>query len=202
MLADDVKHRDDTAWILAGMAKHDLRKKDLAAALDIAPSGVSRLIGGTRRLKAQERTTIEKLFHKGGRDIPTSKVAHQDYFRETRVPIFADPDRVALGRHRAVEDIVELRLPPVGLSAALNPYGCFIPDDRWAPMFFAGEVIFVHPGRPATDGNRVIVRPRRGPVTLGRLRLANGARAIETPAGIEELAQDTKVHQIVSVEAG
>jgi hypothetical protein len=203
MLADGVEHGEDTAWILAGMAEHDLRKKDLAAALGIAPSGISRLIAGTRRLKAQERITIEKLFSQGRKDIQTPASAPQDSASKTnRVPIYADPDRVALGRHRSGEDIVEFRWPPVSLSAAINAYGCFIPDERWAPMFLAGEVIFVHPGRPTTAGARVIARPTRGPVLLGRLRVSSGTRAIETPSGLQDLAQDTKVHLIVSVEAG
>jgi hypothetical protein len=50
-----------------------------------------------------------------------------------------------------------------------------MPDDQLAPLYRAGEVIYIHPFRPPTVGSFVVVRFRspKGRVAIGEVTFAD-----------------------------
>jgi hypothetical protein len=94
--------------------------------------------------------------------------------------------------------VVERRPSPPQLVGVSGAYALFIPDDRLAPRYRAGEVIYIHPSKPPTVGSFVVVRFRspKGTATIGEIALVesnsislhvadiNGQRALlRSPTG-------------------
>lgn len=50
-----------------------------------------------------------------------------------------------------------VRRPP-GVSGAKDVYGLYMEGDSMEPKFLAGDLVFVHPGRPARIGDAVVVQ--------------------------------------------
>jgi SOS-response transcriptional repressor LexA len=82
-------------------------------------------------------------------------------------PLVADPR----GFYALEVGEAERRPAPPQLTGVTDAYALFIPDDRLAPRYRAGEVIYIHPSRPATVGSFVVVRFRSpaGKVVIGEV---------------------------------
>jgi hypothetical protein len=86
-------------------------------------------------------------------------------------PLVADPR----GFYALEVGEAERRPAPPQLTGVSGAYALFIPDDRLAPRYRAGEVIYIHPSRPPTVGSFVVVRFRSpaGKVVIGEVQSAD-----------------------------
>jgi transcriptional regulator with XRE-family HTH domain len=196
----------DAEWIRDRLRATGKTQRGLAKALELDPSAVSRLLEGTRQLKAQEIPHIMEFFQAP----PTKSEMVGRAEKETRklsatTEGFGGPAPEQLERHRtppgprpkarpspdlpvlgplAIDrhgfyvlggDVAERRPCPPQLVGVPGAYALFVPDNRLAPRYRAGEVIYVHPSRPPTVGSFVTVRfrPPDGRVVIGEVTLAD-----------------------------
>jgi transcriptional regulator with XRE-family HTH domain len=161
----------DAAWIRGRLQDTGKTQRDVARVLGIDASGVSRLLDGRRKLGADEARAIRSLFDEAG-PVPAAeargnareaKRSHPGPKPRTRlsadIPILAPlapdgPDRFRLPNGPPAE---HRPCPPqcVGVTGA---FGVFLPDDSLAPRARAGEVLYVHPNKPAIANADVYVR--------------------------------------------
>jgi len=152
------------AWIREGLKKPGKSQRGLAAALGIDPSGVSRLLAGTRELKAAELPKVEGYL--GVRaDLSETAAALPPAMLD--IPSVAGMKRDLEVRGTAVGgddasfefngDVVDYVRRPPGLAGARKAFAIYITGSSMSPRFEEGEIVFVHPGRPATPGCDVVV---------------------------------------------
>ncbi len=58
-------------------------------------------------------------------------------------------------------ELVDQRAPPHGFINAPHIYGFYLPDDRMAPRFKAGELIWCHPQRVPKEGEEAVAVPNQ-----------------------------------------
>lgn len=94
---------------------------------------------------------------------------------------------------------------PAALEGVPNAFAVYVPDDSLAPRYFAGETVFIHPGKPVTDGCFALIQIKGTP-PAGLIRRYIGSTAdeieIETysPQKREFIKKSTilKIERIVS----
>lgn len=170
MFQDDLV---DAEWIRGMLRSHRRTQKELAAALGIDASAVSRLLDGHRKLRPDELARIRAFFDPN-LDVPATPAsayrladAAGERSRSGPVP-----------RQRATGDIpiygsptgpgpifefpsagpTEYRARPDQLLGVEGAFGIYSPGDFLAPRYRAGEVLYVHPGKPPTVGSDCLVR--------------------------------------------
>ncbi len=171
-----------TEWIKAGLRRSGRTQQELAACLDLAPSGISRLLNGKRELKAKEVEAIAAFL---GVD-PAFGMAAAGSAEPGRTPLGPTeaspaaspaqhhevPPVAAMARDVPVlgtavggasgsfafngETIDFVRRPP-GLGGSSQAFALYVAGDSMAPRYEEGEVIFIHPGRPPLPGCDVVV---------------------------------------------
>ena len=55
-------------------------------------------------------------------------------------------------------DVVDYMARPQALQGVANGYAVYIHDDSMSPRYRAGEIVYMHPGRPVGPGNYVLVQ--------------------------------------------
>jgi phage repressor protein C with HTH and peptisase S24 domain len=154
----------DLEWIKQGLKKPGKSQRGLAAALGIDPSGVSRLLAGTRELKAAEIAKVEAYLDAPadlGAPAVRADMAALDVPNLASLPRDIEVRGTAVGGDAASFDfngeVVDYLRRPPGLIRARKAFAIYVTGTSMAPRFEEGEVVFVHPGRPATPGCDVIV---------------------------------------------
>jgi transcriptional regulator with XRE-family HTH domain len=163
----------DAAWIRDRLGGTGKTQRDVARVLGIDASGVSRLLDGRRKLGADEARTIRAFFDGAapGAASATDVRANESMTKrklpgpKPRTTLSADipilgpivpdgPDHFRLPGGSPAE---HRPCPPqcVGVTGA---FGIFLPDDSLAPRAWAGEVLYVHPNKPAIANADVCVR--------------------------------------------
>lgn len=202
-------------WIGEQLHKHRIQQKELAKALDIAPSGVTRLLAGERALRSREVPVVISFFSRYLVDVPKiydpgvvvqrktggTRHAHAELpnrrVDHAPVPIFA-----RLVHSTKAAWTADFREPPAPLRAARGVFGFYVnEDDDFAPTLLAGEVAYVHPGRPALEGARVVVEMSDQSVAVGLLHLDKDGRHLITGRGSLTLKASDKVQLIAAIEA-
>ena len=156
----------DIDWIRQGLARPGKTQRGLAAALGVDASAVSRLLNGTRQLKAAEISLAagylelmppavlapvaaitaapiayaSSVMH-GPRDLPVVGTA------------VAGSDGMFL-MNGQVHDYIER---PPSLQGVAGAYAVYVADRSMEPRYFAGETLHVHPGRPIPQGDNSFV---------------------------------------------
>lgn len=171
----------DGEWIRERLRTTEKTQRDLARALQIDASGVSRLLDGRRKLRADELRVVRAFFDDaapgapspasegrpdGGRGGPGSSGRAAPGPRPRNrlaadIPIYGSllPDRQPFF-HLPGGMPAEYRPCPPQCAGVPGAFGLFIPDDSLAPRVRAGEVVYVHPGQPSVVGADVFVRFR------------------------------------------
>jgi transcriptional regulator with XRE-family HTH domain len=164
----------DAAWIRDRLQDTGKTQRDVARVLGIDSSGVSRLLDGRRKLGADEARAIRTFLDgaaPGSALSTTAARANESMAKRnlsgpkprTRLsadipilgPIVPDgPDHFRLPNGPPAE---HRPCPPqcVGVTGA---FGVFLPDNSLAPRVWAGEVLYVHPNKPAVANADVYVR--------------------------------------------
>lgn len=117
-------------------------------------------------------------------------------------PIFAapifNPDS---GFYESDFSIAEWSEPPPQLAPVERAFGMFIGDDNHQPRFLAGEVIYLHPGRPGRPGTYTLAVLEDGGIAIGRIKsispttvrvVGGGEREVSFP-----LADRPRMYRIV-----
>ena len=179
-----------TEWIADQLRSHRLQQTDLARALDIAPSGVTRLLSGKRKLRPHEVAVITAFFSSAADDSAGRREALADMLRRNsgRLAWLAHTARIPLARLKELEaggglpgSIMEVQAIASSLGETYGPTGRVesnsgdreIPSNRggWEyrdtwPMEPADRIP-IHVVRAAeVDGLR---RPELGPVAEYRV---------------------------------
>lgn len=62
------------------------------------------------------------------------------------------------GAFQLDNNIIDYVRRPIGLSTAKDVYALYVEGDSMEPKFIAGDLVFVHPGRPAHINSLVVVQ--------------------------------------------
>jgi hypothetical protein len=180
----------DAAWIRDRLHGSGKTQRDVARVLGIDASGVSRLLDGRRKLRADEARTI-RTFLEGaapGAAPQASDVRANEGMTKrnlpgprprTRlspdIPVYGPivPDGAAFFRMPGGPPVEYRPCPPqcVGVAGA---FGFFAPDDALAPRARAGEVLYVHPNKPPVANADVFLRFRSPADRIAILRCVDG----------------------------
>lgn len=111
---------------------------------------------------AEPQAVIRPMSEAGLKSLPAPKLPdHLDMQRD--VPVFGstfyNPVEGAFQLDAVPIDYV--RCPP-GLVSARDVYAIYVAGDSMEPKYHAGDLVFVHPGRPPRIGDAVVVQ-LRGP---------------------------------------
>ena len=187
---------DEWKWIDGEGIRARLRasgktQRELGAALGIDPSGVSRVLGGARKLRDDELARIRSFFDPTA--VPAVPPAS---YRLGPLPGEQRSSRPRPGpppRHRASGDIPVYGAPkgsgdpffefPAGPPAEYRPrpeqllgvedaFAIFAPGDVLAPRYRSAETLYIHPSKPPLVGSDCFVRmlePERGVAILRHL---------------------------------
>lgn len=179
----------DAEWIRGRLRSLGRTQRDLAAALGVDASAVSRILDGHRRLRDHEEAIIRAFFD------PTAQppTAPAPPFR-----LGAAPERARSGpppRQRATGDIpvygapagagrpffdfpagppMEYRPRPHQLSGVEDAFAIYAPGEILAPRYRSAETLYVHPHRPPVVGADCYLRIRGPERSMAVLRFLGG----------------------------
>lgn len=91
---------------------------------------------------------------------PLQKISVSE--RAQRIPVFGAAQGGIGFDVTDVDAPVDWLPRPQYLDGANDPYGVYIVGDSMEPRFFAGEIVFVHPGKPVKRGDYVVVQLAAG----------------------------------------
>lgn len=107
------------------------------------------------------------------------------------LPVYAA--REVGGLFALTEEPVEWIRRPDPLEAVPDGFGFYVPSDVAAPLYETGDLVLVHPGRPARRGDEVFLRDAEAAGRPGRLvRIKHWtmtAFALALPSGEEDTAE-------------
>ena len=139
-----------------------LTQRGLAEHMGLNPAAVNRMLHGNRNIKAEEIPLIEEYLgvkislsssdnyfyqqkqpasaRRGFSDVAQARL-HPDAHAQSQIPVYGGPlpkknimDWVA--RHPAQSDLVDA-------------FAVYVPDDAMEPRYLRGELVYLHPHRPA-----------------------------------------------------
>jgi phage repressor protein C with HTH and peptisase S24 domain len=167
------------------LADLGLNQNDLAQALGIDASGVSRMLKGERHIRANEVAVIAQLLRITVDDLvrELQSVEKSVENEETRIlEAVRSPVAVRTNTARPIQTSGEgpiavmgrpvlggggsFEMTPRSVDAVPRPrvldgvpgaYAVFMPDDSMEPRYFTGELLFIHPGKPFKIGSFVVV---------------------------------------------
>lgn len=158
----------DHQWIRAGLRTPGKTQRGLADSLGIDASAVSRLLNGTRQLKAAEVVTIARYLG----IVPPAELVPIEGPDHGAAPLAYAPsamhgprDLPVVGTAVAgkdgmflmngqVHDYIER---PPSLQGVAGAYAVYVADRSMEPRYFAGETLHLHPGRAVVQGDDVFV---------------------------------------------
>jgi transcriptional regulator with XRE-family HTH domain len=170
MFQDDLV---DAEWIRGMLRSHRRTQKDLASALGIDASAVSRVLDGHRKLRPDELARIRAFFDPnlnvpaaptsayrltdpGGERSRSGPVPRQRATGD--IPIYGSPNGPGPVFEFPAAGPTEYRTRPDQLLGVEGAFGVYAPGDFLAPRYRAGEVLYVHPGKPPTVGSDCLIR--------------------------------------------
>jgi hypothetical protein len=164
-------------WIRSRLRIHRRTQRDLATALGVDASAVSRILDGHRKLRADEAARIRIFFDPAAEP----SVLPPPAYRLGAAPENGKPRPGPPPRQRATGDIpvyaapagpgrpffefpagppMEYRPRPDQLSGVEDAFAIYAPGDFLAPRYRAAETLYVHPSKPPTVGSDCFVRMR------------------------------------------
>lgn len=158
-------------WIRDGLAKPGKTQRGLAMALGLDPSAVSRLLTGTRQLRAAELPVVAAYLESeapfpagfapqpatssGVAPLPGAPAAPWTGLRDLPVmgTVVAGSDGMFV-MNGQVHDYIER---PPSLQGVTSAYAVYVADTSMVPRYFPGETLHIHPGRAITSGEDTFV---------------------------------------------
>ena len=161
-----------------------LTQRGLAERMGLDPAAVNRMLNGRRGIMAEEIPVIEAYLGqrldlgaevsaspvrpRGLSDVPQADMAMPSppALPDTMSPV---PVRDMQGGDAAI-DWTARHPAQAGIRQA---FALYMPDDSMSPRYFAGEIIYVHPHRPAVPAQDVVVVTHVGVFSVCRLLSAD-----------------------------
>lgn len=158
--------RMDATWLKEQFEKHPERsQRQLATTLGLDPSAVTRMVKGDRQIKVHELPEIRKFFgvpEGGGAgtvDLYTALPPSRQWAAGAdRIPVMGTAQGGADGLVDWNGEIVDWVGRPPGLSGATNAYAVYVSGSSMEPRYHEGELVYVHPGRPVSQGAYCVVQ--------------------------------------------
>lgn len=165
----------DIDWIRRGLERPGRTQRGLAAAMGVDPAAVSRLLAGTRRLRAEELPAVAAYLGVDpaaafsgpadeAADPPSAAVLEPapGTMRGPRdLPVIGTALGGAPGGHDGmflmngeIHDYIER---PPSLQGVAAAYAVYVADTSMVPRYFPGETLHVHPGRAVSGGEDCFV---------------------------------------------
>ncbi|MDF2115549.1 S24 family peptidase [Roseiarcaceae bacterium H3SJ34-1] len=149
-------------WIAKGVMKPGKSKGGLADALRVHPSQVTRIMGG-RRLRADEIGRIAEYLEEpppspvsGFAEDPQSAYRAPSLFPgEPDLPVFAAVEG-SPGIMVVTTEPIEYASRPLALRHVPDSYAVLVVGDAMEPAYEAGDMVIVHPRKPAIKGKNAI----------------------------------------------
>ncbi|MEP4379777.1 MAG: S24 family peptidase [Alphaproteobacteria bacterium] len=163
-------------WIRDGLTKPGKTQRGLAAALGVDPSAISRLLAGTRQLRAAELPVVAAYLESGipsgltpesaaSAGIRTAAPVRPAGFGSRDLPVMGTAVGGSVGKsggesdgmflmNGEIQDYVER---PPSLRGVASAYAVYVSDTSMVPRYFPGETLHVHPGRAVVNGDDTFV---------------------------------------------
>ena len=162
-------------WIRDGLVKPGKTQRGLATALGVDPSAISRLLAGTRQLRAAElpvvaayldspipqNLTPDAVRPADTRAIAANRPANHTGMSARDLPVLGTAVGGSAGEsggmflmNGEIHDYVER---PPSLRGVASAYPVYISDTSMVPRYFPGETLHVHPGRAVVRGEDTFV---------------------------------------------
>lgn len=173
-------------WIRDGLARPGRTQRGLAAALGVDPSAISRLLAGTRQLRAAELPVVAAYLDSA---IPAGLTPPSPDHAPTPVsPPQTDAPQLAAGAARDLPvmgtalggqadggdgiflmngEILDYVERPPSLRGVASAYAVYVADTSMVPRYFPGETLHVHPGRAVVRGDDTFVVVQLHPEAAG-----------------------------------
>lgn len=145
-------------------ASPTLTQRGLAQRMGLDPAAVNRMLYGQRKIMAEEIPVIESYLGvslASGAVQGVAKAADENL--SARVPVYALP---LSKEERQVIDRVPCHPAQAGVRDA---FALYIPSDDMEPRYFRGELVYIHPHRPAAVANDCVVVMKSGETKIGRI---------------------------------
>jgi phage repressor protein C with HTH and peptisase S24 domain len=163
----------DAAWISSQLAADPAKtQRGLAAALGLDPAAVNRMLIGKRQIKVSEVPVIEAYF--GASKTPS--IAEQMHSGlnwgnpSDKIPVKGTTEGGNDGHVEWNGETIDRVERPPFLAGAKDAYALYVRGESMSPRYEAGELVYVHPGRPVTAGSYCVVQVRvEGSATPGAL---------------------------------
>lgn len=167
-----------------------LTQRGLAERMGLNPAAVNRMLYGRRNIMAEEVPIIEGYL---GVRLDLSAPAHMEYLQEKErpalrgfsdgaqaqdvfrseapapssmlVPVYGARRGGPMAGGEAV-DWVQRHPAQAGIRDA---FAVYVPSDEMEPRYFRGELVYVHPGRPAEPGKDCLIEMDSGDLAVRRL---------------------------------
>lgn len=135
----------------------------LALAVSTTASTINKLEKGQMRLTDKWIGPIAKalgvapgdLFAKGGF---SEQLPEYEARPPKSLPVYGLAAASIRGLHRMDNDPIEFVSPPPTLTTVRDAYALIVTGTSMEPRYFAGDLIFVHPGRPVRQGDHVVIQ--------------------------------------------
>ena len=166
-------------WIRDGLVKPGKTQRGLATALGVDPSAISRLLAGTRQLRAAElpvvaayldspipqNLTPDAVRPADTRAIAANRPANHTGMSARDLPVLGTAVGGSAGGTPEVYDglflmngeILDYIERPPSLRGVTSAYAVYVSDTSMVPRYFPGETLHVHPGRAVVRGEDTFV---------------------------------------------
>ena len=156
----------DIEWIRTGLQRPGKNQAGLARALGINPAGVTRILKGERRIRADELTRIEAYLGAPpenplrGMDAPARGFRAGPGATLDRLPVIGTGEASADGTFPWSGETIDYVARSESLAGAQQAYALYVVGGHMEPRYHPGELIYVHPGKPVTPGCYVVAKLR------------------------------------------
>ncbi|MBO6782586.1 MAG: helix-turn-helix transcriptional regulator [Alphaproteobacteria bacterium] len=160
----------EIAWIRDGLARPGKTQRGLAQALGLDPSAISRLLTGSRQLRAAEVPVVAAYLENevpaglspvrteaGARPGPTSPRPFVAWTGGRDLPVMGTVVAGSDGMFHMNGEVHDYVERPPSLQGVASAYAVYVSDTSMVPRYFPGETLHVHPGRAVTRGDDTFV---------------------------------------------
>jgi phage repressor protein C with HTH and peptisase S24 domain len=168
-----------------------LTQRGLAERMGLNPAAVNRMLYGQRQIKATEIPVIEayigvKLDLEYGQRPASQRGLGENtgvsYYDSVRVPVYgyaagsADVGRQGSGLNLANGEVIDWVQRHPAQMGVQNAFAIYVFSDSMEPRYFRGELIYVHPGRPADVNRDCVIQMKNGDAYIKRLVRQQGGK--------------------------
>lgn len=159
-------------------SKH-LTQRELAERMGLNPAAVNRMLYGARKIKIEEIPIIENYLGikleihapdvmpafsnsrpRGFSDQP------QETFDVSDIPL---PQQVPVRGYDPEEKIIDWVLRHPAQFGIKDAFACYMQGEDMVPRYFEGELVYIHPGRPAAPDKDCLIKLISGKILIRRL---------------------------------